>query len=128
MKKGDRVVWSHTVLRVFLGLIMAVAGYNKLMNPDGVSGMLQGIGFFAPMFFAWVLLLSELVFGVLVVVGYKVRYTAWPLAFILLVAWATVVVENSGFLSSNSLFHLIAVTALVMIAFSGPGKLALTRS
>ena len=96
MNKSDRHMFGHTLLRVTLGLLFAIAGYKKLMNPEGVVGMLTGIGFIVPTFFAWILILSELIFGVLVFVGYKTKYTAWPLAFIMLVA-ETTVVAPSGF-------------------------------
>lgn len=96
------------------------------MNPEGVVGMLTGIGFIVPTFFAWILILSELIFGVLVFVGYKTKYTAWYLAFIMLVA-ETTVVAPSGFWGSNSFFHLITIAGLATIALTGPGKWALSR-
>ncbi|MEK6912732.1 MAG: DoxX family protein [Nanoarchaeota archaeon] len=126
MNKSDRHMFGHTLLRVTLGLLFAIAGYKKLMNPEGVVGMLTGIGFIVPTFFAWILILSELIFGVLVFVGYKTKYTAWPLAFIMLVA-ETTVVAPSGFWGSNSFFHLITIAGLATIALTGPGKWALSR-
>ena len=127
MNKSEIHMLGHTLLRVTLGLLFVLSGYRKFINPDGVAGMLTGIGFPLVTFFAWVLILSELVFGLLILVGFKVRYTAWPLAFVLLVAEITVVLPN-GFWSTNSFFHLIAIAGLVTIALTGPGKWALDKN
>jgi len=128
MNKSEMHVFSHTLLRIFIGLMFVVAGYKKFMNPEGVVGMLTGIGFPAVTFFTWVLLLSELIFGLLILVGFKVRYTAWPLALILLVAEASVVVPNQGILSTSSFFHIISIVALITIASFGPGKWAISKN
>ena len=92
--------------------------------------MLTGINFIAPTFFAWVLLLSELIFGLAVLVGYKVKYTALPLAFVMLVAEVMVVIPNpdQGILSTSSFFHLIAMAGLLTIALEGPGKWAIGKN
>ena len=58
------------IMVILLGLLMLVAGLNKLIifKPEGVSGMLSGIFLFAwaPMFWAYVLILSEIIFGLLI--------------------------------------------------------------
>ncbi len=119
-------VFGHTLLRVFLGLMFLIAGINKLSNPSGVTSMLDGFGFPGPLFFAWVLILSEIIFGALILLGIRVQYTTLPLAFVLFIAWIFAVLPR-GVLSSNSFFHLIAIVALINIALTGPGKFALTK-
>ena len=128
MNKSEMHMLGHTLLRVTLGLLFIFAGYGKFVNPEGVVGMLTGIGFVAPTFFAWVLLLSELIFGALILIGFKVRYTAWPLAFILLVAEITVVIPGQGISSTSSFFHLISIAGLITVALTGPGKWALSKN
>ena len=128
MNKSEMHMLGHTLLRVTLGLLFIFAGYGKFANPEGVVGMLTGIGFIAPTFFAWVLLLSELIFGALILIGFKVRYTAWPLAFILLVAEITVVIPGQGISSTGSFFHLISIAGLITVALTGPGKWALSKN
>jgi putative oxidoreductase len=118
---------GHTLLRVTIGLMFVFAGFKKVMGIDGVVGMLTGIGFPAATLFAWILALSELIFGVLIFIGFKTRYTTWPLAFVLLVAWMTVIIPNQGIGSTSSFFHLIAIAGLITIALTGPGKWALTK-
>ena len=119
---------GHTLLRVTIGLLFFVMGFRKLMNPEMIIGMLSGLGFPGASFFGWILVLSELTFGAFIFLGYKVKYTAWPLAFILAVAAFTVTIPNEGFGSPNSFFHYIGIAGLVTIALTGPGKWALSKA
>lgn len=128
MDRNSNHMLGHTLLRVTIGLLFFVVGVGKLMDPSGVTGLLSGLGFPTPVFFAWILLLSEIIFGALILVGYKVRYTTWPLAIILAVAVLTVTIPNDGFRSGNFYFHLIGIAGLVTIALTGPGKWALTKA
>ena len=118
---------GHTLLRVVIGLLFLVSGIKKILAPDMVIGMVGKIGFPIAPFFAWVLILAEVIFGALVLVGYKVKYTSWPLAIVLAIAWILVVIPNGGIGSTNSFFHLIGIAGLITIALTGPGKWALTK-
>jgi len=128
MKHNNGVIWTHTIVRILIGLMFVIAGYNKLMNPAGVQGMVSGIAAFAwaSGFWAWALILSELIFGLALVVGYKVKYTVWPLVIILAVIWIRSVFAGN-ILSSNAFFHLITGVVLMMIAFAGTGKFAISK-
>lgn len=121
-------MYGHTLLRVIIGLLFLIMGYNKLINPSGIIGMLGNIGFPAATFFGWLLLLSELVFGALILIGYKVRYTAWPLAIILFVAVFTVVIPGEGASSASAFFHYISIAALISLAWTGPGEWAVSKT
>ena len=120
--------YGHTLLRLALGIMFIIAGFNKFSNPDGPIGMLTGLGFPAPTFFAWLLLLSEIVFGALVLIGWKVKYTVWPLVIVLAVAAFTVVIPN---LSKSGpiilMFHLLGIAALISLALTCPGKIAVSK-
>tara|TARA_Y100000034_G_scaffold136712_1_gene215104 strand:- start:2488 stop:2877 length:390 start_codon:yes stop_codon:yes gene_type:complete len=128
MNKSDKHMFGHTLLRVTIGLLFFLAGYGKIQNPDGIIGMLGTLGFPAAAAFGWILILSELIFGALILIGYKVKVTAWPLAIILAIAWLTVTVPNSSIGSSDSLFHLIGIAGLITIALTGPGKWAVSKA
>lgn len=52
--------------------------------------MLTGLGFPAPTFFAWVLILSEIVFGIALLANWKLKYMVVPPMIILAVAAFTV--------------------------------------
>ncbi len=117
--------YGHFALRVVLGSLFLFTGIGKLLNPDGPIGMLTGLGFPLPVFFAWILLLSEIVFGASVLVGWKTTYTVWPLIIVLLVATFTVTIPGNN--TVNVLFHLLGIVALWNIYLEGPGALSISK-
>ena len=119
--------YGPALIRVFLGLLLLIPGISKLINPAGITGLLTGIGFPIPVFFAWVVILSEITFGVAIIVGWKVKYTAWPLAIILAVATIFVVIPNMNGNPINLLFHLQAIAGLIGLTLTGPGALAIDK-
>ena len=110
-------MWNSNIAihinRIILGLTMSVAGFLKLFvfKPAGVVGMLTSLSFPAPSFFAWVLILSEIIFGLAVLFNLKVEYTAFPLAIILIIAGLTFWGEWSGLL-----LHFAAASNLWFLA------------
>ena len=115
--------YGSSVLRLGLGVIFISSGIMKLLNPTGIAGMLNTIGFPVAIFWAWLLLLSELVFGLAVLIGYKVKYTTIPLMIILVVAILTVQLKNPGQLLKD--FTLL--TSLIALMMIGPGALAVSK-
>ena len=118
--------YNPSVLRLVLGLLFIIPGVTKLMNPVGVIGMLQGMGFFWPIVWGWLVILSEVLFGLTVLVGWKLKYTIWPLVVIMIVASVLVVIPNMKS-PTNLLFHLLAIAGLLSIAWTGPGKFAVKQ-
>ncbi len=104
---------AGTVNRILLGLVMLVHGLMKLfvMKPAAVVGMLSGFGFPAPSFFAWVLILSEIVFGIAILLKWKLECTVWPPVVILVVASFTAHWANWG----NMLVHLALASNYFML-------------
>jgi uncharacterized membrane protein YphA (DoxX/SURF4 family) len=106
--------YSIAVNRVLLGLLILVPGLAKLfiMGPNAISGMLSGIALFAwaPAFWAWILILSEIVFGIAIIGNYKLRFTTIPPMIILLVAAFAFNWGNWP----NFLLHLVAVSNYVV--------------
>ena len=113
------------VLRVVTGLLFFIPGRMKLLNPSMIIGFLGSLGFPAAAFFGWLVLLSELLFGGLVILGWKLRYTVWPLVIILGVATLTVVLPAMSGGPANLLFHLLGIAALISLFFSGAGRFSL---
>jgi len=104
------------VNRILLGLLMLVPGIIKITGPSGIVGMLSGMTFFSltPTFWAWVLILSEIVFGIAILANYKMKYVVWPPMVILLVAAFTANWEKwPGFI-----MHLVAVSNYLLIGNS----------
>src|SRR3989344_2791379 len=103
------------VLRVGLGVMFLYAGVMKLLDPSIISGMLGGIGFPAPTFWAWVLIVFEVLGGLALVIGLQMKYTTIPLAIILLVATLTVHLANPGV----ALQHVALLLGVVSLWLSG---------
>ena len=117
--------WGPLVLRVFTGLLFFIPGLMKLLNPSMIIGLLGNLGFPVAAFFGWLVLISELLFGGLVILGWKLRYTVWPLVVILGVATLTVVLPSMSSGPADLLFHLLGIAALVSLFFSGAGRFSL---
>lgn len=119
--KGTKnaAIKTHWIL---LGLLMLVPGLMKLfiMGPSAVSGMLSGIALFAwaPTFWAWVLILSEIIFGIAILAKWKLQYTVIPPMIILAVATLFVAINWSSLMQTawpNVLFHLLAISGYWML-------------
>lgn len=80
------------VARLGFGAYIALHGYGKVIHDDGiyilpqfVSGV-KAMGFPAPLVFAWMSALTELVGGVLIGIGFITRPAAFALTFNMSVA------------------------------------------
>lgn len=104
--------------RILLGLVMLVPGLFKLWSliqgNFGVPGFLASLGFPIPTFFAWVLMLCEIVFGIAILASWKLKYTIWPPVVILVVAALTTSLNQA----SSLLLHLAAAANMLTLAYS----------
>ena len=110
-------------LRIGIGGLFLTTGILKITNPSMVVGMLQNMGFPGPAFWAWLLILVELLCGASVLVGFKLKWVTVPLAIVLLVAIAT---NPTGGLT-NPLKDTSLLLGLVSLWLSGPGAWALDK-
>lgn len=115
------------LLRIALGLLFLVPGLSKLMYPSMTSGMLSGLGFPFAVVFTWMLILVEIIFGVMLLIGIKTEIAIWPLFIVLLVALLLVGIPSFNMTDvqsiMNILWHLIGLAGLLSISSTGPGKL-----
>jgi len=120
--------YSTTFLRVVLGLLFLVPGIMKIMAPDGIIGMLGDLGFPAPTLFGWILILSEIIFGLALVIGLKVEYAVWPLIIIMAVAIFTVHIKDTenSMMWIDVLIRVGTIASLNLLRFTGPGKLSVS--
>lgn len=122
MKGGFEMKNLQLINRILLGLVMLIPGLAKLfaMGGEGVSAMLSGIALFswAPLFWAWVLILSEILFGIAILAKWKLEWTVIPPMIILLVSAFTVHWGNWP----NLLIHLVVVSNYSLIAGWEKGK------
>lgn len=89
MKEENRYIM--TVNLVLLGLVMLLPGLMKLfiMKPSAVSGFLAGLGFPAPTFFAWILIIAEIGSGIAILTRWKIKHIVWLPIIILVIAGLT---------------------------------------
>ncbi|MBI2451506.1 DoxX family protein [Candidatus Pacearchaeota archaeon] len=125
--EGEKAMYGPALLRVFLGILFIIPGIGKLLDIGGPTGLLVGLGFPAPAFFAWVLALSEVIFGLSVLLGWKVKWTVWPLVIVLTVATLLVVIPNMNGNPVTLLFHLVGIAGLISLALTGPGAMAVSK-
>ncbi|MGB2247575.1 MAG: DoxX family protein [Alcanivorax sediminis] len=88
-------------LRLFLAPVMISAGYNKAVAFEGTVAWFGnpdwGLGLPAPALLAFMATATELLGGILLLLGLLTRYVSIPLMFTMLVAMATVHWENGWF-------------------------------
>lgn len=112
------------VLRLALGLILVLHGYNKLFGDIGMtafSGMVGSMGLPAPTFLAWCAALTEFFGGIALILGLATPVFGVLSAVVMLVAF--IGVKNSVLPAGDVDLALFAMAiALVM---TGAGKYSL---
>ena len=112
--------------RVLIGLPFAMSGLSKLGAYGVTTGMISAVGLpFAPLAFA-VAVATELGGGVLLIVGYRVRYVAAALA---LFSLATAVSFHHNFADQDQMIHFLKnvmmAGGLLQIAAFGAGAVSI---
>lgn len=109
---GMKVNW------ILLGLVMLVPGVLKLFGgAGGPASMLENIPLFAwaPMFWAWILILGEIGSGIAILAKYKVEQVVWIPVIILLVA--TLFIHWGSW--PSVLIHLAVISNYLMYTKGG---------
>jgi putative oxidoreductase len=109
-------------LRIGIGGLFLITGIMKIMNPPAIIGMLDNLGFPGPTFWAWLLILAELLCGAAVLTGFRLKWTTIPLAIVMIVAIA-VNLDQIMIPLNNA----VILSALVSLWLSGPGAWALDK-
>jgi putative oxidoreductase len=119
------------VLRVMIGLVMALHGAQKLFGAfdgPGISGATQffdSLGIPMPGVSAWLAALTEFVGGLLLIFGPYARLAAIPLTFTMFVA-AITAHGDAFFLKKGGMEYTLTLAAgCICIALAGPGRFAL---
>ncbi len=118
------------VVRVIVGIIMALHGWQKLQGDlAGFGQRLGELGVPLPVFMAYVVMLAELIGGILLIVGLLSRLAALVLAIELVVAILLVKV-NVGLISPpggppGAELDLALIAGFLVILLAGPGRLSL---
>jgi putative oxidoreductase len=132
---GERVYpgWGIALVRVVLGIVFLVHGWEKLFGDAGVTGfaaMLGMEGFPAAGVLAWGVTLVELLGGLLLLMGWLTRWVAAVLFLEMLVALFAVHVEYGFFVFRPAgewgyEYNLVLLAGLGCLVLAGGGKLAM---
>lgn len=125
---ADTKNYAATALRLGLAVLFIFMGIGKFQNTSGVTSMLQGIGFPFPIIWTWILLLSEIIFGIAILIGFKVKFTTIPLIVIILIAIVTVQLKGLPGTQPGLLKDWSILMSLVALMLLGPGKLAVSKN
>ncbi len=123
-KEKDYSNYAPTILRFVLGGFLITAAVLRFLNIEGVTQFIWQYGFPIPYFFAWLWILTEFIFGLMVLIGWNVKYTVWPLVIVLgllvTIVYLPAIKETILFVW----FYLMAIAALVSLSLTGPGALS----
>jgi putative oxidoreductase len=116
--------WGITVIRVMAGIILIVAGYMKFAGGlGGFSGFIGSLGFPAPGVLGPLVAVLELVGGLLVLVGFKVRWIALLIIVEFLVTTFLIKLRGMGWDATRTDSMMLA--AAIMLVLAGAGKASL---
>lgn len=111
------------VLRLAAGIIFVMHGWDKL-TPGGIeiagfADMLTKIGWpVLPLFFAWVVALTEFVGGIALILGIFTRPAGVLLSIVMLVAWG--MAKKFALPAGDADFALLSIA--LALAMVGPGS------
>ena len=132
---GSRAGCGLTVLRIFVGIIFAAHGSQKLFGWFGGGGLagtaqwMESIGLAPGTLMAAMAGGTEFLGGLALIVGLLARPAALGLSFTLLVAIFSVHIHNGLFMANNGYeFALALLGGTVAVLFEGAGKLSLDRA
>lgn len=120
--------YAPFILRVVIGLIFAMHGYQKLaqFGLEGTTGFLASLGFPAASVFAILLIAAELGGGILLILGLFTHWVAKILAIVSVVALFTVHISKGFFMATGGYeFIILILVATFSLMITGPGAFAL---
>lgn len=116
------------LVRVIVGIIFIAHGGAKFAG--GIGGTAEAFGSLGiplPVLSAWLAAGTELIGGILLVLGLATRVVAIPLAFTMVVAFAYVHGAHGFFLPQGFEFVLLLFVLNVAIILQGGGRWSLDR-
>ena len=132
---GSRAGYGLTVLRIFVGIICAAHGSQKLFGWFGGGGLagtaqwMESIGLAPGMLMAVLAGGTEFLGGLALIIGLLARPAALGLSFTLLVAIFSVHISNGLFMANNGYeFALALLGGTVAVLIEGAGKLSIDRA
>ena len=132
---GSRAGYGLTVLRIFVGIIFAAHGSQKLFGWFGGGGLagtaqwMESIGLAPGLLMAALAGGTEFLGGLALIIGLLARPAALGLSFTLLVAIFSVHISNGLVMANNGYeFALALLGGNVAVLIEGAGKLSIDRA
>ncbi|TDR41437.1 putative oxidoreductase [Pseudomonas brenneri] len=132
---STRAGFGLTVLRVFVGIIFAAHGSQKLFGWFGGGGLagtaqwMESIGLAPGTLMALLSGGTEFFAGLALIIGLLARPAALGLTIVSLVAIFSVHISNGLFMANNGYeFALALLGGTVAVLFEGAGKLSVDRA
>lgn len=132
MDRNNLVNIAVLVLRIAVGIIFLGHGMQKLFGAfdgggiNGVSGMLKGLGFTAPLFWAWIVAIAEGLGGLFLLLGVIPRVSAGLIAIVMLVAIVKVHGPKGFFMAQGGFeYQFLILMTCIALMFTGGGKFSL---
>lgn len=117
---------SLLVLRIVLGVALAIHGWPKINDPFGAVGMVEQLGFYPGVLFSPLLATTEFFGGILLAIGLLVRPAAAAATFVLLVTvWFHWITLGQGWAGAEKSIIWAAATSIFLVR--GGGGLSLDR-
>ena len=126
-RTSDLHALGTTLLRLIVGVTFAAHGAQKLVSFGfaGTAGFLGSLGVPMANVMAPVLIATELVGGLLLMLGLLTRYVSIPLIFTMVVAIASVHLQHGFFAPQGYEFPLLLGVGTLTLALQGSGAFAL---
>lgn len=114
--------------RVLIALLFVISGFGKLMDPGGTAGYIASKGLPLSQVLAWAAIVVELLGGLMLIVGFKTRFTAVVIFLFTIVLtvifhpWWADPAQKIAFLK-----NLAIMGGLLYVAAHGAGGMAVDR-
>ncbi|TPL48192.1 DoxX family protein [Mesorhizobium sp. B2-4-6] len=107
---------GETLLRAAAGGFLAIHGSQKIVNPFGATGMVEGLGFYPGVFWSPLLACTEFFGGILIALGLFTRPAAFAGLIVLVVTvWFHWVTMGQGFSGAEKSLLWAAILAFFAI-------------
>ena len=118
MKRWSKIN-GPLILRIAVVLLFVAVGLPKLLDPSGTLILgLQEIGFPAPLFFGWLILIAGGLSTLALLFNWKINYAVWPLGIIMVGALIFIYIPQYEFTPQAGrglFFHVLVIAALINI-------------
>lgn len=109
---------AETLLRVVAGGLLVAHGSSKIVDPMGMAGWLESLGFYPGILWSPLLAVTEFFGGLLLIAGFLTRPAALAAAIVLMVTiWVHWVALEEGF--SGAEFSILWSAVLLFFVIRG---------